>query len=80
MRRYNSLIESITLIKINKALLPLGYELIKGKGYFYFWPLDFKNPNTPQLKDESLLYYSIKQIPSIESIIQNLKNKINETI
>tara|TARA_R100001244_G_scaffold85405_1_gene65406 strand:+ start:261 stop:536 length:276 start_codon:yes stop_codon:yes gene_type:complete len=32
----------LTLKKVNKVIAPHGYELARGKGYFYFVPLDYK--------------------------------------
>lgn len=40
------------LTTINKAIETYGYELVRGNGYFYFYPL---TDATPELYDSSVM-------------------------
>lgn len=46
----------LTLKKINKLIAPRGYELARGKGYFYFTPLDPYNSSTPSFFEEGVYH------------------------
>jgi len=46
----------LTLKKINKVIAPRGYELARGKGYFYFTPLDPHNHSTPSFFEEGVYH------------------------
>jgi hypothetical protein len=43
---------AVRLTTINKAIAHTGYELVKGNGYFYFYPLDI---STPELYNPSVM-------------------------
>ena len=34
----------VTINNINKAIADLGFEIVKGDGYFYFFPLTIETP------------------------------------
>ena len=65
----------ITINNVNKAIADLGYELIKGEGYFYFWAL---NIETPELY-ESGVYTMHLTSHSIDDWRSTLIDKIAET-
>tara|TARA_R100001463_G_C3391043_1_gene206879 strand:- start:264 stop:512 length:249 start_codon:yes stop_codon:yes gene_type:complete len=71
----------LTLKKINKAIASYGYELVRGKGYFYFVPL---NDNYASLdlgeyngepQSESVYVYRLNHI-TLESWVDELETKI----
>jgi hypothetical protein len=56
-----------SIAQINKAIFPHGFELVKGAGYFYFWPLlgaplDIDTP-------PSIYCTSVKEI-TVESCVE----------
>jgi hypothetical protein len=40
------------LSDVNAAVQHTGYELVKGRGYFYFWPI---SDATPELYDSPVM-------------------------
>ena len=62
------LTEATTIKTINKAIASKGYELVKGDGYYYFYPLDKQHP---QLYDSSVMVHSLNQF-TLEQWIQEL--------
>lgn len=67
----------LTIANVNKEAKKLGYELVKGKGYFYFTPIDASK--TDWLYDDSVMVYKLTDIPTVEKWIQILKDKIKDT-
>ena len=71
----------ITLKKVNREILKYGYELVKGKGYFYFIPINtnFKclslGEDNYQPQSESVYVYRLNHL-TLESWIDELKTKI----
>jgi hypothetical protein len=65
----------ITMNNINREAAELGYELVRGEGYFYFWPLD---DDHELLWDSSIYTCHLTSYP-VEDWIGILKDKIKET-
>jgi len=80
----------LTLKKINKAIASYGYELVRGKGYFYFVPLNdnFKclslGDYNYQPQEMSVTAYRLNHltleswINELEFKIENLRRTLNE--
>lgn len=64
----------VTLKSVNKEIKSMGYELVKGRGYFYFMPLG----DHDMLNDESVYIYRIDGY-TMEQWVQELKDKIKES-
>jgi hypothetical protein len=62
----------ITIKQINERIAPLGYELIKGKDYFYFHPL---SNMFPLLSDSMVLVCHVNEL-SLNDWTNDLINKI----
>ena len=71
----------LTLRIINQRIAEHGYELIKGKGYFYFTPLNdnFKclslGEDNYQPQSESVYVYRLNHL-TLESWVDELETKI----
>lgn len=65
----------VTINNINKAIADLGYELIKGDGYFYFFPLTIE---TTELW-ESGVYTMHLTSHTVDEWRSTLEDKIEET-
>jgi|TARA_R110002124_G_scaffold97836_2_gene243018 hypothetical protein len=71
----------LTIKKVNKEIVNYGYELVKGKGYFYFFPLK-NNPEfydslvlIPRLNDFTLFQWEQELKYKIK--LEGLKDRIN---
>lgn len=65
----------VTINKVNEAIAELGYELVKGNGYFYFYPLD---NSKPCLYDSMVYTTRLNDFP-VDSWVLELKWKMAET-
>ena len=71
----------LTLKKINKAIACYGYKLVKGKGYFYFVPLNDNfecltlGQDNYEPQSNSVYVYRLNHL-TLESWISELKIKI----
>ena len=71
----------ITISQINKRISRYGYELNKGKGYFYFTPLNdnFKclslGEDNYQPQSESVYVYRLNHL-TLESWVDEIETKI----
>ena len=68
----------LTLKKINKLIAPRGYELARGKGYFYFTPLDPYNSSTPSFFEEGVYHNGLILLNdlTLEQWVKELEIKI----
>ena len=68
----------LTLKKINKLIAPRGYELVRGKGYFYFVPLDPYNSSTPSFFEEGVYHNGLILLNdlTLEQWVEELEIKI----
>lgn len=66
--------KKITLKDVNKAIKSMGYELKKGRGYFYFWPLG----DSDMLDKESVAVYRVDGY-TLDQWIAELEEKIKES-
>lgn len=66
----------ITMNNINAKAKELGYELVKGNGYFYFWPLP---DNDKSILWDCSVYTCHLTSYSVEDWISILNDKIKET-
>ena len=68
----------LTLRKINKLIAPRGYELVRGKGYFYFTPLDPYNSSTPSFFEEGVYHNGLILLNdlTLEQWVKELEIKI----
>jgi hypothetical protein len=69
----------LTIAAVNAALKAKGYpdELVKGKGYFYFWGDDASG-----WFSSSVPVYSLNHIPSVEGWMKQyelLRNKYHQS-
>lgn len=64
-----------TINNINAAIKDLGYELVKGNGYFYFWAIE---ATTPALYDSMVCTMQLTAF-TIDDWRSTLVNKIEET-
>ncbi len=63
---------AITLRQVNQAIASLGYELVRGRDYFYFWPL---NNSVVLLKNSNINVPRLSNL-TIEQWVESLKQKI----
>jgi len=66
----------VTLNRVNEAIKSLGYELVRGDGYFYFWPL--KKSNVDLLWCDSVATMHLSGW-TVEEWKKELEEKIEET-
>lgn len=66
--------KKLTLKDVNAAIKKMGYELIKGHGYFYFMPLG----NHDMLDNESVYIYRVDGY-SLDQWVKELEDKIKES-
>ena len=72
---YNTM-KKLTVKEVNKAIKQYGYEIVKGKSYFYFSTLDFKI--YPHLYNSIIGgLYRLNDI-TLDGIIRELQSKIND--
>lgn len=62
----------IQLRTVNKAIAHMGIELVKGEGYFYFFPLD---PAAPMLDNATEYVYALNHI-SLSEWVHRAENVI----
>lgn len=62
----------VTINNINKAIEKYGYEIVRGYGYFYFWPL---SDDIPLLYDSSV-YTCHLTIMNVDEWVEQLEYKI----
>ena len=65
----------VTINNINKAIEDLGYELVKGEGYFYFWSIEI---DTPELYESGVYTMQLTAL-SVDDWRRTLIDKIAET-
>lgn len=65
----------VTINNINAAIEDLGYEIVKGEGYFYFFPLTLE---TPELWNSMVCTYHLTAL-SVDDWRWRLEHKIEET-
>ncbi len=66
----------ITYNLVNKYLNPLGYELVKGEGYMYFWILEDSDSPLPYCS--SIASMHISRFTLVE-MLEHLIYKLEET-
>jgi hypothetical protein len=66
----------VTINRVNERIAAYGYEIVKGKGYFYFAPLNF--PENPMLDDSSVLVYHLNSL-DLDRWESELVQKIADT-
>ena len=68
----------LTLKKVNKVIAPRGYELVRGKGYFYFTPLDPYNSSTPSFFEEGVYHNGLILLNdlTLDQWVEELKIKL----
>ena len=81
LKHYKVLFENtVTVSAVNQAIKSLGYKMYAGNGYYYFQPINYKNPKTPMLSNESIYVHRISEFKNINDIINILNEKIKETL
>lgn len=65
----------VTLNNVNRALKAAGldYELVRGNGYFYFWPL---SDGTPELENECVMTLWLKD-DTVDGWVETCRSKID---
>jgi hypothetical protein len=68
----------IFLKTVNKEIAKYGYELFRGKGYFYFTPLNPYNHSTPSFFEEGVYHNGLITLNdlSLNEWVEELKIKI----
>ena len=67
-------VKMLTISKINKHISCLGYELTRGKGYYYFFPI---SDNVPMLTSDSVYVYRLNHL-TLNQWLNELNDKIKE--
>lgn len=66
----------LTLKKINDRIADIGYELVRGCGYFYFHPL---HKSVPMLDDSMVMVYRLNDMDT-EQWVDVLQAKILDCV
>lgn len=64
----------VTMAAVNARTLPMGYEFIRGRGYFYFMPVE---DGVHHLPDSSVMVYRLSAF-TVEEWVEFLNEKLEE--